>query len=277
MKKNIIVIYAVIAIIAGILTGYVISFALWTDQEDFTDDVQTGDEAWNEIIAEEEAEPEEREENAEKAGFALTNGQRYYKPLVEKGDRNVLLIGEDAYSNNYDTIIVASISDKSKKVRLLNFPRDIYVDYSEEVLNQLKENYPKLYEAKGFQKINAAHSVGARIKYENNSGKFGDSNFDFVADLIEEVFGIPVDDYAYVNTKGFREIVDLFGGVTINVPVRMKYDDPVQGLHIDLEPGVQHLNGEQAEGFVRFRQGYDKNGEFVNYSDQFRKENQNEF
>jgi putative sporulation protein YyaC len=67
------------------------------------------------------------------------------------------------------------------------------------------------------------------------------------------------------------------GGVEINVPVRMKYDDPTQDLYIDLQPGLQTLNGEQSEWFVRFRQGYDKNGEFKNYSDEFRKENQNEF
>jgi len=277
MKKNRIVLYAVIAVVAGVLAGYVISSALWKELGLFTKNIQTGGDAQGQDMENEPGQEARNRENAEQAGFKLTKGQRYYMPLVEKGDKNILLVGEDATSGNYDTVIVASISDKNKKVRLFNFPRDIYIDYSEEVLEQLKEKSPKLYEAKGFQKINAAHNVGARIKYEGNNGIFGDSNFDFLADLIGEVFQIPIDDYAYVNTKGFREIVDLFGGVTINVPIRMKYDDPVQDLHIDLKPGLQTLNGEQAEGFVRFRQGYDENGEFKNYSDSFRKENQNEF
>lgn len=277
MKKFNIILFTVITITAGIIAGALIFSLLWTDPETpgFLD---AGEENPIESNpAEAPAENVVRREKGLKANYSLTNGQKYYKQLVDESDKNVLLIGEDATSGNWDTIIIASVSEKNKKIQIINIPRDIYMDYSEEVLEQLREKSPKLYEAKGFQKINAAHSVGARIGYEAGKGYFGDSHIDFLADLIEEVFDIPIDDYAYVNTKGFRDIVDLFGGVEIDVPIRMKYDDPMQDLHIDLQPGLQHLNGEQAEGFVRFRQGYDKNGEFKNYSDQFRKENQNKF
>lgn len=280
MKKNIIILYAAIAVAAGILTGILISSMIWKNKNpDYISQILPNeDESDFYIDFEDNRDNEENEDKEEiEANYNITNGQRYYTSLVDKKDINVLLIGEDSYSGNFDTIIIATISEKNKKIRLINFPRDIYIDYSKDVLDLLKEKSPKLYEAKGFQKINAAHTVGARIKYESSNGKFGDSNIDFLADLIEEVFQIPVNDYAYVNTKGFRDIVELFGGIDIKVPIRMKYDDPLQNLHIDLYPGMQHLNGEQAEGFVRFRQGYDENGVFKNYSDQFRKENQNEF
>ena len=46
----------------------------------------------------------------------------------------------------------------------------------------------------------------------------------------------------------------------------MHYDDPTQDLYIHLEPGLQVLNGTQAEGFVRFRQGYNESGQLVSYS-----------
>lgn len=275
MKKYKILIYAVIAVTAGILTGILISAMLWKDNmPDFITDFFTDEENPDTQAGDE---PEDEDKTAYEADYNITNSQRYYTSIADKKDVNVLLIGEDAYSGNFDTLIIASLSEKNKKIQLVNIPRDIYIDYSDDVLALLKEKSPKLYNAKGFQKINAAHTVGARIGYEENNGKFGDSNIDFLADLIEEIFQIPISDFAYVNTKGFRDIVDLFGGVDINVPVRMKYDDPLQNLHIDLQPGMQHLNGIQAEGFVRFRQGYDDNGEFKNYSDQFRKENQNEF
>lgn len=278
MKKSIMIIFTVIAIVAGVLVGVTISNILFEDIDiPGLSELFTGEEDPVNNDNETPADENSKRGNGQKANYKITNGQKYYQQLVEKGDRNVLLIGEDAYSGNWDTIIVASISEKNKKVQVINFPRDIYVDYSDEVLNQLKEKSPKLYEAKGFQKINASHTVGARIGYEAGKGDFGDSNIDFLADVIEEVFQIPIDDYAYVNTTGFRDIVDLFGGVELEVPVRMRYDDPVQNLHIDLQPGLQHLSGEQAEGFVRFRQGFDKNNEFKNYSDQFRKENQNKF
>lgn len=277
MKKFSIILFTVIAIAAGVVAGALL-FNLSQADQNVPGYLDTGEE--DPIVSEPNTEPSEgvvRREKGFQADFELTKGQKYYKPLVDKNDKNVLLIGEDASSGSWDTIIIASVSEKNKKIQIINFPRDIYIDYSDEVLSQLREKSPKLYEAKGFQKINAAHLVGARIGYEAGKGYFGDSNIDFLADLIEEVFGITIDDYGYVNTKGFREIVDLFGGVEIDVPIRMKYDDPVQDLHIDLQPGLQRLNGQQAEGFVRFRQGYDKNGVFRNYSDQFRKENQNKF
>lgn len=56
------------------------------------------------------------------------------------------------------------------------------------------------------------------------------------------------------------DIVDKVGGVEVDVPVRMKYDDPTQNLHIDLKKGTQVLNGKQAEQFVRYRKGNDGSG-----------------
>ncbi|MBP7176779.1 MAG: LCP family protein [Thermoclostridium sp.] len=276
MKKGRTILFAVMIMAAGIIAGVIIFNALWTEQNapgfsDTEKDSAIGNDSQQSPVV------VPQRDKGLKADYKLTNGQKYYIPLVDQNDKNVLLIGEDASSGNWDTIIIASVSEKSKKIRVINIPRDIYMDYSEDVLSQLREKSPKLYEAKGFQKINAAHSVGAKIGYEDNKGYFGDSHIDFLADLINEIFQIPIDDYAYVNTKGFRDIVDLFGGVELEVPLRMKYEDPEQDLYIDLQPGFQHLNAEQAEGFVRFRQGYDKNGIFQNYGEQLRKENQNRF
>jgi anionic cell wall polymer biosynthesis LytR-Cps2A-Psr (LCP) family protein len=61
------------------------------------------------------------------------------------------------------------------------------------------------------------------------------------------------------------------------VPNLMNYKDPTQDLDIYIEAGTQHLYGKDAEGYVRFRQGYDENGEFINYGDIYRKTNQNRF
>lgn len=48
----------------------------------------------------------------------------------------------------------------------------------------------------------------------------------------------------------------LWGGVEVNVPMRMYYEDPYQDLYIDLQEGVQTLDGKHAEMLVRFRKGY---------------------
>ena len=51
-------------------------------------------------------------------------------------------------------------------------------------------------------------------------------------------------------------LVDAIGGVEFDVPMRMYYTDPTQDLYIDLQPGLQTLDGEHAMQLVRFRKGY---------------------
>ncbi len=77
---------------------------------------------------------------------------------------------------------------------------------------------------------------------------------------LESIVGIKADKYAIVSFKGFRDLIDVIGGVEINVPMRMYYTDPVQNLTIDLYPGTQLLDGRRAEMFMRFRQNNDGTG-----------------
>ena len=74
------------------------------------------------------------------------------------------------------------------------------------------------------------------------------------------MLGIQIDNYVIITIDAFRKIVDAIGGVEVDVPVLngngLHYDDNYQDLHIHLDPGVQLLNGEQAEGLVRYRKGY---------------------
>lgn len=211
----------------------------------------------------------------------LTNGQKYYTPLVEEGSTNILLIGRDAVYGAYDTICVLSIDEKNKVMKLINFPRDTYIDYNNKILDQLKEADPEKAEDPSIQKMNAAHAIGIALNYkagEDEAGKFGKVTYmNFWADMLDEIFDIAINDYVIIQTDGFREIVDFFGGVYIDVPMYMHYEDPFQNLYIHLEPGPQLLNGEQAEGFVRFRQGYTPEGEFKTYSAYTRQKHQNMF
>ena len=59
-----------------------------------------------------------------------------------------------------------------------------------------------------------------------------------------------------VDNQALIELVDLIGGVEFDVPYvpgGMVYDDPTQNLHINLEPGLQLIDGEKAEQLLRFR------------------------
>lgn len=209
--------------------------------------------------------------------FILTNKQRYYKDFFNTDSTNILLLGTEPTGFNFDTIMILNIDKSTQKASLLSLPRDIYIDYSDVIIDSLRETRPSYLKEKGMNRINAAPSIGDVIKYKEGRGRFKRSYVDFLADIIDEVFDIYIDDYAYVKTKGFRNLVDYFGGITVYVPVHMEYRDPTQDLEIYIEKGTKHLNGYQAEGYVRFRQGYDENGVFNNYGDVFRKNNQNRF
>jgi len=207
----------------------------------------------------------------------LTQGNKYAKQLVTEGSKNILFVGTDKVSGLYDTIGIMSIDKPNKKVKIIMIPRDLYVNYNLKVRHYIDK---KASEFKGYvntneyYKINSAHTIGAYMKYE---GKFGTNSMSFLADVIKEKFDIEVSDYMRVNTEGLVQMVDLFGGVSINVPYKMDYDDPFQDLSIHLEKGYKHLNGKEAEGFVRFRQGYDEEGKLLKYGDFERKKNQTAF
>ena len=95
-----------------------------------------------------------------------------------------------------------------------------------------------------------------------------------MADVIDEKFGVKADDYVSININGFRKLVDHLDGVDIYVPYNMDYDDPLQDLSIHIPKGMQRLYGADAEGFVRFRQGYREDGTMFDIGDTGRKKNQ---
>jgi LCP family protein required for cell wall assembly len=211
-----------------------------------------------------EVQPSEKESSVVQT---LTNGQKYYTSLTSPESRNILLIGKDPSYSNFDILIVVSVDEKEKNVRIVDLPRDIYIDYVNSILEELEKNADEFFHEKGARKLNAAHVVGRKIKYSPETERFaGKQEINFLADLIDEIFDIEIDDYMSVETDGFREMVDYFGGVVVDVPYAMHYEDPLQDLYIHLEPGLQVLDGSQAEGFVRFRQGTNEYGRMVSYS-----------
>lgn len=144
--------------------------------------------------------------------------------IRKEGVYNFLLLGKDVDSSNTDSIIVVSYDTVNQKIGMVSIPRDTAV-------NRTWSNIPK---------INSAF----------HSKKAGP---DVLKQEIQNTFGIPIDYYIHVDLKGFVALVDELGGVDIEVPLDMNYDDPYQNLHIHLNAGMQHLDGQQAMGAVRYR------------------------
>lgn len=137
------------------------------------------------------------------------------------GIYNILICGTDNDGYKSDTIILANLNTNDHSVSLLSIPRDtlIYCDYP-------------------IPKINAAYTAGGVENLKAHLAK---------------LLGFPVDGYVVVDLEAFVEIVDLVGGVEFDVPVDMFYNDPTQDLYINLQKGMQLLDGEHAMQMVRYR------------------------
>ncbi|WP_456049011.1 LCP family protein [Acetivibrio cellulolyticus] len=139
---------------------------------------------------------------------------------------NLLILGLDDEEVRSDVIALLNFNQSKKKINILSLARDTRVKVNGK-----------------YGKINALIAKGGE---------------ELIANEVGEITGLKVDYYVVLNFKGFREIVDVVGGVEVDVPMDMDYDDPTQNLHIHLKKGKQILNGEKSEEFVRYRKGNHK-------------------
>lgn len=153
---------------------------------------------------------------------------------------NIAIYGVDKGGNLADVIIVCSYCKTTNELNMLSVPRDTKVRFSRDELKALNEK--NIYPPSGNIKINSIHSY---------SGKYGN---EYLTKRLESLLSIKIDYYFEIDLKAFVKLVDSVGGIEIDVPSRMYYRDPTQNLLINLKKGRQVLNGEQAQGFVRFRQ-----------------------
>jgi LCP family protein required for cell wall assembly len=129
-------------------------------------------------------------------------------------------IGQGATAKRSDSIAVVSV--KGKDVRVVSIPRD------------LRLKFPDGQE----RKVNAAYAIGGAKK---------------AREVISAALGIPIDYHIVIDYEGFAKLIDLLGGVQMNVTERLKYDDKIQDLHIDIVPGLQRMDGTKALHYVRYR------------------------
>ena len=140
----------------------------------------------------------------------------------------VMIMGVDEREGDVgrsDTLMIATLDPKKKKAALLSIPRDTRVKI-------------KGY---GFDKINAAYAYGG---------------YELTQDTVEDLIGVHMEHHILINIKSFKKIIDAIGGVDINVEKRMYYEDVWDddgGLLIDLQPGLQHMDGDTAITYVRYR------------------------
>ena len=156
------------------------------------------------------------------------------EPLTTERNDGVytfLVVGRDKGSNSTDTIIVGKFDTEAHTIDMVNIPRDTLVNIG-------WSGTPK--------KLNAIYPGYI------NSGKDG---VEGLLQQIKNLLGYDVDFYAVVNIDMVIQVIDALGGVDFDVPIDMHYEDDFQGFSVHLSKGYQHLNGTQAMGVFRFRQG----------------------
>ena len=164
------------------------------------------------------------------------------------GKINVLLMGVDVDGLRTDAIMLASFDTETKEVNMLSIPRDT-----------------KMYIGNRYQKINAAHA------FVDESGEIGGATA--TCEAVTRITGIPINYYVDFSFDAVAHVIDELGPIEFTIPdlygdgVGMVYDDPVQGLHINLPPGDYQLNGQQAVWVMRYRHGNvdPKTGVFKGY------------
>lgn len=141
---------------------------------------------------------------------------------------NFLLLGVDERSGDVgrsDTIMMLSANLATKRIGLVSVPRDSRVD-------MIKY---------GSTKVNHAYAYGG---------------ITLAKQTIEKLLNVKADYYFVINFSAFKKIIDLLGGVDLDVEKDMYYRDDYDGengLIIDLQKGQQHLDAEKAIEYVRYR------------------------
>lgn len=165
-------------------------------------------------------------------------------PFSQPGDViNILLLGNDvewAQGGRTDSLILVSLNQKTGSVTLLSFPRDLYV-------------YIPGWK---MERINLALPHGHGSDYPGGGGQL-------IKDTLLYNFGIPVDYYIRIGFEGFKQAVDLLGGIelVVNCPLtdwRLKspeLDPEVEENweQFTLETGIQEMDGDLALWYVRSR------------------------
>ncbi|MFZ5814808.1 MAG: LCP family protein [Bacillota bacterium] len=186
-------------------------------------------------------------------GVALIGGLAFYRPfqapvqavapaleppppppqLDSLGEerKTFLVMGVDTTEQEFgraDSMVVVSYDARGQRIAMLSIPRDTWT----------------LIPGHGYDKINHAYAYGGHP---------------LAVDTVERLLGIEIDHWVILSFEGFTNVVNAVGGVEIDVEKRIYYEDPYDermgegGLVIDIQPGLQTMDGLTALKYARFR------------------------
>lgn len=133
-----------------------------------------------------------------------------------------------------DTIMAVFISTGNKKIDVISIPRDCYHPVAG-------------YDGLGQRKINAVYGFSKK------------SRADRVKNAVGDLLGRKIDHFVVLDYESVPKIVDLVGGVDIQIDMPMKYKDPYSKppLVVDFDPGLNRIGAGNVLAYLRFRQSSD--------------------
>ena len=158
---------------------------------------------------------------------------------------NLLVVGIDRSSENgtassdgtndgmTDMIMWLHFDNENQSVSMLQIPRNIMVTTDRSV--------------SGNYQINAVAKT---------QGSNGYNNINALAQLLYDQFKLECDGYVSVRLEALSELIDILGGIDVNVPEEIDYRNVAGGGNSYLPAGYQRLTGAQAEFFLRARKTY---------------------
>ncbi|MDD3229553.1 MAG: LCP family protein [Oscillospiraceae bacterium] len=187
------------------------------------------------------------------AGANQINGM-----LKDEAITNILVLGIDDYQKDdpigrSDSMMIISLDNRHKKLKLTSFMRDIYLAIPDH----------------GSNKINAAYHFGAYDAVKDGKAKAGDlvsvnAGAQLCIKTVELNFGMNIDRYVVVKNSAFDDVIGILGGVDVNLTAKeaaLINKNSGAGATLKLKNGVQHLDGAQAHYYGRIRQeGFDQYG-----------------
>ncbi|MFN3282747.1 MAG: LCP family protein, partial [Pseudothermotoga sp.] len=155
-------------------------------------------------------------------GFMIP-GQMLVQALYKRVEKNpycLLVVGTDAVIEKTvrtDAIMIVIIDHQLGKILITNVPRDLLIG---------KNKVNSLYEKSGMNGLQ---------------------------ETLKQLVSIEFDGYAIIDYSVFKYLGDKLGPIEIQVKEPMKYVDTVQNLHIDFQPGVYQMKGDELLAYIRYR------------------------
>ncbi len=147
----------------------------------------------------------------------------------EKNEIIFLMMGVDAQDVNKskgtrtDTMMLTRVNFDTGEISLLSIPRDTRLSVNGKL-----------------DKVNSAHAIGGP---------------ELSVETISDFLAIDLEYFVKVDYQIVQDVVNAIGGVTVDVPLNMKYYDPTAKppLNINIKKGIQTLDGKNSHDFLRWR------------------------